>query len=475
MMMSMAPGATSHVTLCAPASGTEKVWPSTVTVGSSPDAVQFTAILCIDRFGVRRVRSGSPVHRAFVAELRVADSEPASVASRQDPAVGDAGTPAVAEVRRDVQGARVAGAGHRQVVTIRGLEVHDDLVVGDGALVVQGAGRLVVEPITVDFDPRLAGISLEVGAPTSVAGPGPPVELVEPPAPVGPDPPSPPPPHAEAIKPKAKRNAPNTALSGGLDRPLLRPVDGGADVVVLRPLRLLHDRRNTDRCAGSVASQMGHHSLGRVCCRRARNPRQLGDEAAVSHGSVGLVCEGGAPRRIDPVSAGRADEKGVDAPVADDDAARAQPVPPCRWKPLAGGERRTAGRLRWWPGRGGRIEELDPDGDVVWRFDDADDQVMFRGHHLGSPATRHGDPLIVYGTLGRMIEVTPAGKIMWNFENPYDALHPDTPARTGAGFVVEPWRTFRARRYAPDDPAIIELGVDSRVPTEPLGPASDAR
>ena len=64
-----------------------------------------------------------------------------------------------------------------------------------------------------------------------------------------------------------------------------------------------------------------------------------------------------------------------------------------------------------------------------------------------------------------MIEVTPAGETVWDFENPYYAVHDDTPGRTGAGFVIEPWWTFRALRYAPDHPGIIALGLGAALPT----------
>ncbi len=67
------------------------------------------------------------------------------------------------------------------------------------------------------------------------------------------------------------------------------------------------------------------------------------------------------------------------APLADDHPTRAEPVPPRQRQPPAGRQPRTPGSIRWWAGRGGRIEEVDPDGDIVWRFDYADDEVM--QHH----------------------------------------------------------------------------------------------
>ncbi len=82
----------------------------------------------------------------------------------------------------------------------------------------------------------------------------------------------------------------------------------------------------------------------------------------------------------------------------------------------------------------------------------------------GAQRLANGNTLIVYGNLGRMIEVTPAGEIVWDFENTYYAVRDDTPTRTGAGFVIEPWWTFRALRYAPDHPGVARLGVDAHEP-----------
>jgi hypothetical protein len=79
----------------------------------------------------------------------------------------------------------------------------------------------------------------------------------------------------------------------------------------------------------------------------------------------------------------------------------------------------------------------------------------------GAQRLANGNTLIVYGNLGRMIEVTPAGRIVWDFENPYYEVHDDTPERTGAGFVIEPWWMFRASRYAPDHPGLASLGLDA--------------
>jgi hypothetical protein len=69
----------------------------------------------------------------------------------------------------------------------------------------------------------------------------------------------------------------------------------------------------------------------------------------------------------------------------------------------------------------------------------------------------NGNTFICYGNYGRMIEVTPAGETVWEYENPRFRRHADTPKRTGTGFVIEPWWTFRAYKYAPDYPGLSRL------------------
>jgi hypothetical protein len=69
----------------------------------------------------------------------------------------------------------------------------------------------------------------------------------------------------------------------------------------------------------------------------------------------------------------------------------------------------------------------------------------------------NGNTLIDYGNLGRFLEVTPAGRTVWEYENPRYTVRKTTPARTGAGFVIEPWWTFQITRYAPDYPGLSGL------------------
>ena len=69
----------------------------------------------------------------------------------------------------------------------------------------------------------------------------------------------------------------------------------------------------------------------------------------------------------------------------------------------------------------------------------------------------NGNMLLDYGSLGRFLEVTPGGAIVWEYENPRYTVRKKTPACTGAGFVIEPWWTFRVHRYAPDYPGLAQL------------------
>jgi hypothetical protein len=69
----------------------------------------------------------------------------------------------------------------------------------------------------------------------------------------------------------------------------------------------------------------------------------------------------------------------------------------------------------------------------------------------------NGNTLVDYGSLGYFVEAKPDGTIVWEYENPRYTVRKATPARTGAGFVIEPWWTFRIERYAPDYPGLDAL------------------
>ncbi len=71
----------------------------------------------------------------------------------------------------------------------------------------------------------------------------------------------------------------------------------------------------------------------------------------------------------------------------------------------------------------------------------------------------NGNTLLAYGSLGDFLEAKPDGTIVWEYENPRYTVRKATPARTGAGFVIEPWWTFRIHRYAPDYPGLGALAT----------------
>ncbi len=64
----------------------------------------------------------------------------------------------------------------------------------------------------------------------------------------------------------------------------------------------------------------------------------------------------------------------------------------------------------------------------------------------------NGNTLIGYGPHGHVIEVTPKGKIVWDYENPYFALRPNSPRRTGAGIKIDQNWFFQVDRYPSDFP-----------------------
>jgi hypothetical protein len=82
---------------------------------------------------------------------------------------------------------------------------------------------------------------------------------------------------------------------------------------------------------------------------------------------------------------------------------------------------------------------------------------LFAAIVSGAQRLTNGNTLVVYGNLGRMLEVAPDGAVVWDYENPWYQIQEDTPERTGAGFVIEPWWTFRALRYPPSHPGLERL------------------
>jgi hypothetical protein len=75
----------------------------------------------------------------------------------------------------------------------------------------------------------------------------------------------------------------------------------------------------------------------------------------------------------------------------------------------------------------------------------------------GAQRLPNGNTLMADGPHGRIVEVDAEGATVWEFENPHYTVRPNTPEASGAGEPIDPWWTFRAWRYAPDDPAVARL------------------
>jgi hypothetical protein len=92
---------------------------------------------------------------------------------------------------------------------------------------------------------------------------------------------------------------------------------------------------------------------------------------------------------------------------------------------------------------------------TIKRIYPPDDKGLFAAIVSGAQRMPNGNTILTYGNLGRVIEVSPTGTIVWDFENPYDAVRPTTPGRTGAGFRIFPNWLFQSTRYSLQDAAFV--------------------
>jgi hypothetical protein len=76
----------------------------------------------------------------------------------------------------------------------------------------------------------------------------------------------------------------------------------------------------------------------------------------------------------------------------------------------------------------------------------------------GAQRLANGNTLITDGPHGHLFEVTPRNRVVWDFVNPFFEGDADRRGRSGAGFVTDPWRLFRAERYDPGYPGLRRLG-----------------
>jgi hypothetical protein len=90
-------------------------------------------------------------------------------------------------------------------------------------------------------------------------------------------------------------------------------------------------------------------------------------------------------------------------------------------------------------------------------FPTTSNERFFAAIVSGAQRLPNGNTLIADGPHGRILEVDPEGATVWEFENPHYTVRPNTPKASGAGEPIDPWWTFRAVRYAPDDPALALL------------------
>jgi Arylsulfotransferase (ASST) len=89
------------------------------------------------------------------------------------------------------------------------------------------------------------------------------------------------------------------------------------------------------------------------------------------------------------------------------------------------------------------------------------DEGRFAAIVSGAERLPNGNTAITYGNLGHITEVSPKGAVVWEYENPYLAIRPTTPGRTGAGFRIYPNWTFKTAKYPPDYPAF--AGKDAQL------------
>ena len=95
------------------------------------------------------------------------------------------------------------------------------------------------------------------------------------------------------------------------------------------------------------------------------------------------------------------------------------------------------------------IREFNPNtGETVWEYKAKPYSSFFSANISGVQRLWSGNTLICEGYKGCVFEVTKEGEIVWEFVNPYLSPHP--------AFGTTNW-IFRAYRYAPDAPQLMNL------------------
>jgi len=103
-------------------------------------------------------------------------------------------------------------------------------------------------------------------------------------------------------------------------------------------------------------------------------------------------------------------------------------------------------------GEGGRLEEYDWDGNLVWEYWCADQNKLM--HHDIEPMP-NGNTLICDGTSGVFFEVKPDGEIVWEYVCPVDG---EAPLEQGDPIPIDDRghamnAVFKTHRYPVDHPA----------------------
>ena len=98
-----------------------------------------------------------------------------------------------------------------------------------------------------------------------------------------------------------------------------------------------------------------------------------------------------------------------------------------------------------------RIVEIDPrTNTIVWEYTGSPGESFFSAHISGAERQSNGNVLICEGASGRIFEVTRRGETVWEWVSPFMGINRGSP---------RPW-VFRARRYAPDHPALAGRDLD---------------
>jgi hypothetical protein len=100
-----------------------------------------------------------------------------------------------------------------------------------------------------------------------------------------------------------------------------------------------------------------------------------------------------------------------------------------------------------------RVLEVDvAEDNVVWSYSDDPPFHFYSFMAGGADRLPNGNTLICDSAVGRFFEVTPAREIVWEYVNPFYSHNP----RLGGKINI----VFRAHRYGPDNPALLEKDLD---------------